>query len=97
MTEGYGYNPTFQTTEYSINIQNLMESGIQMLSGGAAGNKKKANVERQSGGGRVERAACLFSCLWLMNLQNCQVDANGRAGASTLQTANFTASVETPQ
>lgn len=96
MTEGYGYNPTFQTTEYSINIQNLMESGIQMQSGGQRGIKR-ANVERQNGGGRVERAACLFSCLWLMNLLNCQVDANGRAGASTLQTANFTASVETPQ
>lgn len=86
MTEGYSYNPTFQTTEYSINIQNLMESGIQMLSGGQQGIKR-VNVERQSGGGRVERAACLFSCLWLMNLLNCQVDANGRAGASTLQTS----------
>lgn len=96
MTEGYGYNPTFQTTEYSINIQNPMESGIQMQSGAQQGIKR-ANVERQSGGGRVERAVCLFSCLWLMNLLNCQVDANGRAGASTLQTANFTASVETPQ
>lgn len=42
MTEGYGYNPTFQTTEYSINIQNLMESGIQMQSGGQQGIKKKS-------------------------------------------------------
>lgn len=97
MTEGYGYNPTFQTIEYSINIQHLMASGIQMQSGGQQGIKKKVNVERQSGGGRVERAVCLFSCLWLMNLLNCQVDANGRAGISTPQTANFTASVETLQ
>lgn len=45
MTEGYGYNPTFQTTEYSINIQHLVESGILMQSGGQQGIKR-ANVEK---------------------------------------------------
>lgn len=58
MTEGYGYNPTFQTTEYSINIQNLMESGIQMQSGGQQGIKKERMWK-----GRVEVGGWKGQCV----------------------------------